>query len=421
MNVPLLAAMVVLIMFSGFFSASETAFSSASKTKLKTLAQDRKPGAKKALSLIERYPKLLSTILVGNNLVNITLSAIATLFFIDLIENNSVATVVSTAVTTVVVLVFGEVSPKTLAKESPERFAMFSCGILSFFVALFTPVNFLFDQWNKLLLKIFHIKKDTAVTEEELLNIVDEAENVGGIDEDEGQIIRSAIEFNDLSVEDVLTPRVDVVAVSISDPPEKIRAVFRKSGFSRLPVYKGTVDRVIGVINQKDFYEKVLLGRRKTASILSTPTMVTPYMKISDLMKILQSSKTHMAIVLDEYGGMLGIVTLEDILEELVGDIWDEHDEVSEEITELSENCYRIDGTISTVKLFGLLDVDLDEEEEEDLPATAAGLVNREKESIPAPGEKVVYKNLVFEVLSSDSAHIETMQVTVLPKETEEE
>lgn len=412
--------MAALVLFSGFFSACETAFSTANRMKLKTMAQDKNKRAKRVLRLMDNYPKLLSTILVGNNLVNISLSAIATLFFIDLFESSSVATAVSTAVTTVVVLIFGEVSPKTLAKESPEKFALFSCGVMNVLCVLLTPVNFLFEKWNKLLLRIFHVKKDETVTEDDLITIVTEAENVGGIDEGEGQIIRSAIEFNDLSVEDVLTPRVDVVAVSISDTPDKIRKTFRSSGFSRLPVYKGTVDNVLGVINQKDFYENVLLEHKKLASIISSPKMVTTHMKISDLMKLLQKCKSHMAIVLDEYGGMLGIVTLEDILEELVGDIWDEHDKVNEEITAIGENCYRIDGTVSSVKLLSLLETDLDEEEEEDLPATAAGLVMREKESIPEVGDKIVFKNLVFEVLSADSAHVETLKVTVIPEKEEE-
>ena len=413
MNVPLLSAMVVLVLFSGFFSASETAFSTANRTKLKTLAGDRNARARKVLKLIDSYPRLLSTILVLNNLVNITLSAIATLFFIELIENTSVATVVSTAVTTVAVLIFGEVSPKTLAKEMPERFAMFSCGIMNALCFLLTPVNFVFERWNRLLLKIFRIKKDETVTEEDLaMRLANEMDQ---------EIIRSAIEFNDLSVEDILTPRVDVVAVSINDTPDKIRRAFRSSGFSRLPVYKGTVDNVIGVINQKDFYENVLLEHKKLATIITSPKMVTPYMKISDLMKLLQSSKSHMAIVLDEYSGMLGVITLEDILEELVGDIWDEHDKVSEEITELSENCYKIDGTLSSVKLLSLSDTVLTEEEEEELPATAAGIVMREKESIPEIGEKIVYKNLLFEILDADSAHIETLKVTVLPENEEQE
>ena len=253
--------MAALIALSAFFSASETAFSSANHLKLKALAAEKNKRAKKVLALTENYSKLLSTILVGNNLVNITLSAIATIFFIDLIKNQSIATVVSTAVITLLVLVFGEVTPKTLAKESPEKFAMFSCGIMKVLCVLLTPVNFLFGLWSKLLLKVFRIKKETAVTEEELLTIVKEAEHGGGIEKDEGQIIRSAIEFKDLDVEDVLTPRVDVIAVDISDSNEEIYDAFRKSGYSRLPVYKGTVDNIIGVINQKDFYEKVMQVR----------------------------------------------------------------------------------------------------------------------------------------------------------------
>ncbi len=418
MDIPLLLAMVGLIALSGFFSASETAFSTVNKTRLKSLAADKNKRAKAVLELSEDYTKLISTILVGNNIVNISLSSIATLFFIDLLHNESLATVVSTAVITVAVLIFGEVSPKTLAKESPEKFSMFSCGILKVLCILLTPVNFLFNCWNRLLLKVFKIQKDNQVTEDDLLTIVDEAENGGGIDESEGKIIRSAIEFTDLDVQDVLTPRVDVVAVDITDSTEEVYNAFRKSGFSRLPVYKGTIDNILGVINQKDFYEHVMLGNKKLKSIIAPAKMVTPFMKISDLMKILQRCKSHMAIVLDEYGGTKGIVTLEDIIEELVGEIWDERDEVSEEIIPLSEDTYRVSGSVSVFKLFSLLDVD--EEDEEEVPSTAAGLVMRETESIPEEGEKILYKNLEITVEKIENSRVETLFIKRLPNEEDD-
>ena len=409
MDIPLLLAMIVLLCFSGFFSASETAFNSANRVRLKSLAQDKNKQAKKVLKLLDNYPRFLSTVLVGNNIVNITLSSVATLFFIDLIKNSSVATVVSTVVTTVVVLIFGEVTPKTLAKETPEKFAMFSVGFLSGIQVIFTPVNFLFDCWNNMLLKLFKVKSNNTFTEDDLLNIVDEAENVGGIGENEGQIIRSAIEFTDLDVQDVLTPRVDVIAVDLNETKEDIFNAFRSSGFSRLPIYKGTIDNILGIINQKDFYEQVMLGNKTVRGIVKPVKMVTPFMKISDLMKILQSCKSHMAVVLDEYGGTLGIVTLEDILEELVGEIWDERDVVNEEIVQLSENEYRVSGTMATVKLFSLLNVD--EEDDEEIPATLAGLVMRETESIPEEGQLIHYKNLDVTVEKIENSRIETLLV----------
>ena len=420
MDIPLLLAIVGLLALSGYFSASETAFSTMNRNKIKTLAQEKNKSAKIALKLTENYGKLITTILVGNNIVNIALSSIATLFFLELIQNNeSLATFTSTAVITVAVLIFGEISPKTLAKESPEKFALFSAPIMNVLFTVLTPVNFIFNAWNKMILKVFKVKNETTVTEDDLLSIVDEAETVGGIDEEESKIIRSAIEFNDLDVHDVLTPRVDVVAVDVNDSIEDIHNAFRKSGFSRLPVYKDTIDNVLGVINQKDFYEHVMLNHRKLKAIIAPAKMVTPFMKISDLMKLLQRSKSHMAIVIDEYGGTQGIVTLEDIIEELVGEIWDEHDEVTEEIVPIDDTHYEISGALSTQKLLSLLDVEVDDDE--DLPNTVAGLVMKENESIPTENEQINYKNLIFTVLKTENSRIERLRVEILPVETEEE
>ena len=420
MDIPLLLAMVGLLALSGYFSASETAFSTMNRNKIKTLAQEKNKSAKIALKLTENYGKLITTILVGNNIVNIALSSIATLFFLELIQNNeSLATFTSTAVITVAVLIFGEISPKTLAKESPEKLALFSAPIMNVLFMVLTPVNFIFNAWNKMILKVFKVKNETTVTEDDLLSIVDEAETVGGIDEEESKIIRSAIEFNDLDVHDVLTPRVDVVAVDVNDSIEDIHNAFRKSGFSRLPVYKDTIDNVLGVINQKDFYEHVMLNHRKLKAIIAPAKMVTPFMKISDLMKLLQRSKSHMAIVIDEYGGTQGIVTLEDIIEELVGEIWDEHDEVTEEIVPIDDTHYEISGALSTQKLLSLLDVEVDDDE--DLPNTVAGLVMKENESIPTENEQINYKNLIFTVLKTENSRIERLRVEILPVETEEE
>lgn len=284
-SITMIIVIATLILMSSYFSATETAFSSLNRIRLKNLANHDKK-AKLALSLSENYDMLLSTILIGNNIVNIVSASLATVLFVKYYDNAGVT--ISTIVMTVLVLIFGEISPKSLAKESPESFAMFSAPMIRFFMFIFTPLNFIFMQWKNILSKIFKVSEDRRITEDELLTIVDEAQNEGGIDEHEGELIRSAIEFNDLDVNDVLTPRVDVVAVDITYSNEEIDELFTESGYSRMPIYKNSIDNIMGVLHEKNFNLYLKGKGRSIEDIIKPVVFATPTMKISKLLKLLQ-------------------------------------------------------------------------------------------------------------------------------------
>lgn len=361
-HIPLLAAMVILIIGSAYFSATETAFSSLNRIRMKNMAASGNKRAQQVLEMADQYDRLLSTILIGNNIVNICSTSIATVLFISWFGSSTGPTL-STVVMTVLVLIFGEISPKSLAKESPEKFAMFSAPILRVFLTILAPLNFLFSQWKKLLSRIFPAEADTGITEDELLTIVDEATSDGTFDEQESDLIRSAIEFNDLDVIDVFTPRVSVCGIEDTASVEEIRQVFRETGFSRLPVYQDDIDHIVGILHEKDFYNHVLDAHAPVSSVLQPPLYITPALQISDLLRLFQQSQTHLAIITDEYGGTAGIVTMEDILEELVGEIWDEHDTVEPDIEPLDGERYRVRGETRLSKLFDELDLDTPETE----------------------------------------------------------
>ncbi len=414
-SITLIAVIAVLVMMSAYFSATETAFSSLNKIRLKSLANNGNKRAAHALALLENYDKLLSTILIGNNIVNIASASIATVLFVEQFRLGNSGVTISTIVMTIVVLIFGEISPKSLAKESPERFAMFSTPFLSFFVKLLTPLNFLFQQWKKLLNKLFKAEDDRGITEEELITIVDEAENEGGIDEHESELIRSAIEFNDLEVEEILTPRVDVVAVEENDPMDKIAEVFRTNGLSRLPVYRETIDNIIGIIHEKDFYAQLYQNRNEIAPIIKTAVCATTSMPVSKLLRLLQGSKTHMAIVIDEFGGTAGIVTLEDILEELVGEIWDEHDEVVEEFKKNPDGSYLVSCSADLEDMFELLGLS-----EEVDTSTVSGWVIDELGGVPKVGDNFTYENLRVTVTRTDFRRVLEIRVELLPEQEED-
>lgn len=408
-NFVMIIVIAFLILMSAYFSATETAFSSLSRIRMKNLANSGSKKAENTLDLAEDYDTVLSTILIGNNIVNILSTSLATVFFTNIFGNNGVT--ISTAVMTILVLIFGEISPKSLAKEAPESFAIFSTPILRFFVMILRPLNYIFGLWKSLLSKFVKISRDEKFTEDELLTIIDEAQNEGGINEQEGELIRSAIEFNDLDVRDVLTPRVDVVAVDIEFDDDHIDTLFTESGYSRLPVYKDNIDNIIGVLHEKNFNIYLRKGAKESlVNILKPVIFVTPTMKISRLLKLLQQYKTHMAIITDEYGGTVGVVTLEDILEELVGEIWDEHDEIVEEFVKLGENEYRISCSANIDKMFDLFGID------EDYDAnTVSGFVIQELGKIPEEGDHFIYENLSITVTKTDSRRVLEIHVKVLP------
>jgi putative hemolysin len=404
-----IGVLVVLILLSSFFSATETAFSSLNPIKLKHRIQNKEKRATKTLALSYDFERVLTTILIGNNIVNIAAASLATVLFVQYWGNLGVT--ISTAVMTTLVLIFGEITPKSIAKKMPERFAMAVTPALVFFIFILTPLNLIFGLWQKLMNKWFKFQKEPAITEDELLTYVSEVQQEGGINENEGELIRSVIDFDDLKVEDIFTPRVKIIAINEKDDNKKITHAFKHSGYSRLPVYGTNIDHVIGTINHKDFYNKVLIDKEPLDSIIKPPVFVTEYMRVTNLLELLQEHKSHMAIVKDEFGGTLGVVTMEDILEEIVGDIWDEHDEIVEQINKIDESNFRIKGTADLEDVFDLLGIEEDENELE--YSTVNGWVLAELGRIPAIGDSFDFKHFKITVISADTKRVLEVNIEI--------
>ena len=408
-HIPQIIALVILVLLSAYFSATETAFSSLNKTRVKTLVEKGNKRAKLVLKLSDDYDKLLSAILIGNNIVNISMASIATVLFISLYGD--IGATISTAVITVVVLIFGEISPKSLAKDSPEKFAMFSAPFISVLIVILTPINFIFSQWKKLLSKLFKIEESQGISQEELLMIVDEVQQDGNIDDNSGELIRSAIEFRDLKAEEILTHRMDLEAVSIDADKQEIAEKFSQTKFSRLLIYDTSIDNIVGVIHQKDFYIDGAISPQSISEIMSAPVFVQQSDKINDILKTLQKEKSHVAVVLDEYCGTLGIVTMEDILEELVGEIWDEHDEVVESFVKTGENTYTVECSITTEEFFEFFELKPDEES-----ISLSGWIMENLGDVPNVNDTFSYEHLDITVLETDIHRAEKISVRVNEK-----
>ena len=407
----MIVALVFLVTMSAYFSATETAFTSLNRVRLKSRADGGDRRAAQVLALSEDYDKLLSTILIGNNIVNNVATTIGAVLFIKFLGDVQGPTI-SAVVLTVVILIFGEVSPKSLAKESPESFAMFSAPLLRVLIMLLTPVSFLFAQWKRLLSKIFHHAQESGITEEELVTMVDQAENEGGLDQHESQLIRAAIEFHDLEVEEILTPRVDIVAVEDTATMDEVARAFAESGYSRLPVYHEDLDDIVGVIHEKDFHAARYHGQTDVSAITGTVLYTTGNTKISALLRVLQQEKAHMVIVVDEYGGTEGLVTLEDIVEELVGEIWDEHDEVIEEFRKQEDGSYLISCNADLTDLFDLFSI-----KGECDANTVSGWVMEQVGRVPEEGDQFQADGLDVTVTKVDHRRVLEIRVVVLPPE----
>ena len=399
---------VVCVLLSAYFSATETAFSTFNRIRVKNMAEKGNKKAALALRLADNYDSLISAILIGNNIVNILASAMATLLFAKLIANQDLAATVSTAVLTIVILVFGEISPKTIAKYNPERFVLFSAPIINFVRVLLFPFIIIFNGWQKLLAKLFKKNEDQGMTEEELISIIEEAEEEGDIDKEESDLIKSAIEFGDLEVGDIFTPRIDITALPVGADKETVAKTFSESGYSRLPVYDGDIDNVVGILYYKDFYTVAYKTNVALEEIIKPVIYVAKTQPVNELMKDLQEKQLHMAVVTDEFGSTAGIVTLEDILEEIVGEIWDEHDEIIEEIKEVGENEYVVSGKANTEKLFDELDIDLDDEID---AVTVGGWAMEVLGKIPEVGDTFEEHGVAVEVLEMDGRRVESVHV----------
>lgn len=405
--------MAVCLLMSAYFSATETAFSTLSKTKLKTMAEKGDKRAARTLDVAEKYDRLISTILIGNNVVNIMLSSLATVTVISLCIKfkdqpfaDNYGTAIATAATTILVLIFGEITPKSIANDFPEKFAIFSTPLIRGIIFILTPFTFLFSLWKKLISKIFRLKPDNKISQEELLMLVEEVEEDGTIDEEEGDLLRNAITFTELKAEDVLTHRVDLEAFEKNTPMEEVAEMFIESQFSRLLVYEESIDHIIGVVHQKDLFTVHGITDKPLDELITAPMFIHKTERIDDLLRDLQMSKSHMAVVLDEYGGTLGIVTMEDILEELVGEIWDEHDEVVEGYKEIAENTFRVDCGESLEDFRQFFDVDIESDS-----VTVNGWIMEELDKIPACGDKFSYENLDVTITETDFRRVSTIEV----------
>lgn len=410
---PDILLIVFFILFSGYFSATETAFSSFNRIKMKNAAAKGDKSAKTTMKLADRFDNVLSTILIGNNIVNIAATSIATTMFIRAF--GSIGATLATVFMTVSLLIFGEISPKSIAKDMPDKVARLSAPILRVFCIVLMPLNVIFSLWQKLLAKIFKNSDSNQVTEEEILTMVEEAQSGGGIDKQAGELIKSAIEFEDCDAEEICTPRIDIVGIERKETVENIMRVFQETGFSRLPVYEKTTDNIIGILNEKDFYQHIITGGKRVEEILHQPIFVNANMKISRLMQKLQSTHNHISILVDEYGGTVGLVTLEDIIEELVGEIWDERDEETREIVKVSETVYRVAGWANLDELFEILEIDANLDF-----VTVNGWVMDCFEGIPKAGDQYTYKDLKITVQKATPKRVLEVLVEIPGNESDE-
>ncbi len=405
--------MFVMVVFSAYFSATETAYTSCNRVTLKTMENAGNKKAKKVLDLLDNYDKLLTTILVGNNIVNITLSTVCTVFFIENVSKNLGATL-ATIVSTVAVLIFGEITPKSVAKENSESFSMAVSGSISFLMIVLSPLGYFFSFFKLLANKLFKSKGTEISTDDELLVLVDEAQEIGEFDSEESELIRSAIEFGEQEVIDIFTPRVDIVAVEFGASNSEIAKVFSESGFSRLPVYKESVDNIIGTINAKDFYKKVYHRSTPVDEIICEPFFIPASMKARDLLRELKSRKRHMAIIADEYGGTKGIVTLEDVLEELVGEIFDEHEAPTLDLVEIDENKFLVEGSLDFDEFAEKFQVEFETEMN-----TLGGFVMERLGKIPEVNDSFEFENLAIKVIETDEKRASKLEITI--KDTKKE
>lgn len=401
-----IVGVVILIMFSAFFSASETAFTKANMLRLRSYADEKKKGARRAIYICEHSDKALSTILVGNNLVNIASTTICAYLFSKFIVNPTLSNLMNTVIMTIIILIFGEILPKSISKAYPDKVALKFSVFLYFLMKVLTPISFLFGLLQKVVTR--KNKNDApTVTEDELESIIDTMNEEGVIDNDEADILQGAIDIKTKTVGDIMTPRVDIVAISIDDSLETVKDLFIEHQFSRMPVYENDKDNIVGILNQKDFMIKYLKNEKIVISdIMTEPSFVTETMKVDDVIRLMQKEKKHLAIVLDEYGGTSGIVSMEDAIEEVVGEIYDEHDDeepTKSLITKVGENKYILDPEMSVEDLYDYLEI-------EHLPegnyASVGTMLYEFSEKLPTVGEKFTIK-AIDDVLNEHNDYVQ--------------
>lgn len=415
-----MALVILLIFMSAFFSAAETAFSSVNRIRLKSMADNGSRSAERALNILKQYDKALTTILIGNNIVNIATSSIATIIAISIV-GQQYGSLVSTVITTVVVLIFGEVLPKSVAKDYAEAFCIGISGIISFLMIIFTPFSALFILLKKGISRLLRKEESVSVTEEELMAIIDEIEDEGVLETQESNLVRSALEFDEITVDDIITPRVRIVAVELNEDVESVRRKFLAEEYSRMPVYEKTLDNIVGIITQKDFFKAYGNGDNEFVirEIMQETVYFPQLLKISEVLRSMQRQKCHLSVVLDQHGGTLGIVTMEDILEELVGEIWDESDEVQPPVTAVGENVFEVYGDVSVNSLRRYLAA-------HDIPAeinteshTAAGWALELFGRLPKIGDVADTEHFTVTVLDAAGVRVNKLRFEIKPENKE--
>lgn len=416
----LFGLMLALLMFSFFFSMSEMAFSAVNKVRLKTLVDQNVGGSHKALWISENFDRTLTTLLVGNNLANIGLATVSVGFFTGIFQSlenaNVVVAWVNSIGVTIVVLVFGEILPKTLAKIDPEKITLRISGIVYLLIKVMTPITFLFRKLNSRVVRKIDTDGKLTVTEDELETIIDTMEEEGSIDEEEATMLQKVLDLSDITVAEIMTPRVDMVAIDIQRSVDQITDIFFKHKFSRIPVYDGSSDNIIGILYERDFFTKLIKGQQiSVKKLLKKPLFVPNSTKVDALIELLQLENNHMAIVVDEYGGVDGLVTMEDALEELVGEIYDEHDDVDAFVLKHDDNQYIVNADYDLYRLFE--DLKLGEPPVSD-SISVGGWLFEQFQEIPEVGDTHEHKltvNQVFDELSQlVSEDIATLTFEVL-------
>lgn len=411
---------IILVSLSAFFSAAETAFTSANRIRLKYMHEEGSKGAGCALKVIEKYDKCLTTILVGNNIVNIGTSSLATLLCVNLFGDRG--PVIATAATTIIVLIFGEITPKTIAKGNAEAMSIFFSRILSGLMFILTPISAVFLLIQKGATRLFNKKSEVTVTEQELMHIIDEIEDEGVLEAQESALVRNALEFDETTAEQIMQPRVNVVGVDLYDSNEEIMELFKSEAYTRLPVYEKSLDHIVGVISYRDFTQKMMEDQHFSLSEIISDIMYIPsLMHISELLKRMQKEKEHIAVVVDQYGGTAGIVTMEDVLEELVGEIWDENDEVFMPVRFLSDNTFIVSGEVSKVDFNRYFESrDMDYEINGDFN-TVGGWVFELFGRIPSPGDKIETDEFDITVQDLNERRIGNLKFVIKPPRDNED
>lgn len=408
-----IVALIILIAFSAFFSGSETAYSSANEFKLRKASEEKaSPKNKFAYFIYSNYSKAITAILIGNNLVNIASSSIGTVIVLALLGEEFAW--VSTAVMTILVLIFGEIMPKIISASMPEKFAWLVAWPLRIIMIILSPLVWLVDKLMGLVSKLWENKLPDGpnVTEDDLENIIETVEDEGVIDEETSDLLMSALDFDDVLAYEIITPRVDIIAADIDDSFEEILEVALSSPYSRIPVYEDTIDNIIGILNIRRLFKRMLSEEQPDIRSLLMPVhFVHKTTPLPDVLSKMKANKSHMVMVSDEYGGVMGLLTMEDVLEQLVGDIWDESDEIEAEIVQINDELYDVDGDMRIYDFFE--EMEIDDRDFDDDNATLGGFAIEMLGGEPILGGSFEYKNLTITIRRLRKRRVERLAVTV--------